>query len=93
MPQGLKGQAGLFDAQTYLVHLQLVIISDKRDAFNHLGKGNNINCPIFFTCLLNRNGGFKKFLHKWVLKANRRVYLPEGPSTLGGPVVCAPGKF
>ena len=39
-------------------------------------------CILFCTIVLNyekqvTNSGFNKFLHKWVLKSNRRVYLPK----------------
>ena len=36
--------------------------------------------PVTINLNINHNyRGFNKFLHKWVLKSNRRVYLPKAP--------------
>ena len=42
--------------------LTLVIIKDYRDAFDDLGKGNNINCLLALTCLLNH----KKMCYQYI---------------------------
>ena len=45
MEYNTKGTSGL--------NIRLVIIKDYGDAFDDLGKGNNFNCQMFLTCLLN----------------------------------------
>ena len=46
-----------------------------RDQFNTLCISGRSRTLWVFSVGLNR--GFNKFLHKWVLKSNRRVYLPK----------------
>ena len=64
----LQGKCELYqsisDTNQQQTHILLTVIKDQGDVFADLGKGNNMNCRVFFPCLLNRKNIHHKAKHQ-----------------------------